>query len=325
MTATATRLPPQVRKQARAAEEGVEALRKQREQPEPPPVETPPAQPEGVTQTPPPEQPAPQIPNEPTVDALKADLATEKQRYKSLQGINQAQARELADVKERLRRLEEKPQPAATPDPERAKKHLSKEERETIGEGTIDVTSRIARGEIEGEVKPLAESVTNLEKRIAEQGHRFFLSTIRAQHREFDEINGVNAPYDSNPDWLLWLGVVDKKTGVSRQDLLTQAVARQNVEQTWAFFEEFMRDTGYKPAEPPSVQAPKLPAPKPAPVAASPTPTSEPKKRTFAHSFVKKFFKDCSLGKFTGTKEERQQLENDIAVAEREGRIDFSR
>lgn len=321
MTATATRLPPQVRKQARAAEEGVEALRKQREQPEPPPVETPPAQPEGVTQTPPPEQPAPQTPNEPTVEALKADLATERQRYKSLQGINQAQARELADVKERLRKLEEKPQPAATQDPERAKKHLTPEERETIGSATIDVQARIARSEVD----PVNEKVADLEQRIQQQGHQYFLSTIRAQHREFDEINGVNAPYDSNPDWLLWLGVVDKKTGMMRQDLLTQAVKRQNVEQTWAFFEEFMRDTGYKPAEPPSVQVPKQPVAKPAPVAASPTPTAEPKKRTFAHSFVKKFFKDCSLGKFNGTKEERQQLENDIAVAEREGRIDFSR
>lgn len=313
--ATETRMPKQVRKAAKAAEEGIVALQKQREAEQTAPIDTTPAQPEGVTQAPPPEQPAPAAPpKNDELDQLKADLAKEKQRNVSLHGVCEVQKREARELKDRIQKLEEKATPA-TPDPERAKKHLTPEERETIGAATIDVTSRIARGEAD----VVDEKVVALEKRINEQGHRYFLSQLSSQHPEFDTIN-------TEPDWLLWLGQEDRKTGAPRQELLDRAVASQSVARTWAFFEEFMRDTGYKPAEPPpSVQPRTTPPPKPAPVAASPTPTAEPKKRTFAQSYVKKFFKDVALGKYSGTKDEQKQIENDIALAERDGRIDYSR
>lgn len=315
--ATETRLPPQVRKQGQAAKDAIADVEKQRAQgsQQTPPVDTPPAQPEGVTQTPPPEQPAPPPPKNDELEQVKADLAKEKQRNVSLHGINEAQKREARELKERIQKLEEKhAQPAAT-DPERGRKYLKPEEREALGEQTIDTTQRIARGEVE----PVADDVKRLEKQIHEQGHRYFLSTLTTKHPEFNTIN-------SDPDWLLWLGQEDRKTGMARQELLDRAVAGQSVERTWAFFEEFIRDTGYKVAEPqPSGQVRTPPAAKPAPSAATPPPPAEPSKQKIAHSRIKKFFKDVANRQYSGTEAERKAFTNEIALAEREGRIDYSR
>lgn len=313
--ATETRLPPQVRKQGQAAKDAIADVEKQRAQgsQQTPPVDTPPAQPEGVTQTPPPEQPAP--PKIEETEQLRKDLEKSEHRFKTLEGINKAQADENRKMRERLAKLEEKPSAPAATDPERGRKYLKPEEREALGEQTIDTTQRIARGEVE----PVADDVKRLEKQIHEQGHRYFLSTLTTKHPEFNTIN-------SDPDWLLWLGQEDRKTGMARQELLDRAVAGQSVERTWAFFEEFIRDTGYKVAEPqPSGPARTPPAAKPAPSAATPPPPAEPSKQKIAHSRIKKFFKDVANRQYSGTEAERKAFTKEIALAEQEGRIDYSR
>lgn len=321
MSTTAVRMPRQVREQAKRADEELKKLSAAQTPPEPTP-EAPPAEPSPTPETSEPAQPAePQAPNqpEPTVESLRSELARAEHRNSTLMGINEAQTRELRQIKERLGKLET-PAPATPPvDPNRAKKHLTDEEKTTLSQETIDTTARIARSEVD----PVVERVNAVESRMNDRLHRLFLSELATKHPESTTLN-------TDPDWLLWLGNVDAKTRVPRQELLDRAVAAQDVEQTWAFFEEFLRDSGKTPAptpSPPVRTTPKAPAPKPAPVAAAPQPTAPAQKRRFNLSYVKKFMKDRAIeaGKGIAMTTELKQIDREIALAEQEGRIDMNR
>lgn len=326
MSTATVRLPRQVRAQAKVADEELTKLREQQAQPEPQPQGVPTAEPTPAPETPPvvqqpePQKPEEAPPQEQTVDVLKADLARSEHRYKTLEGINRAQAQEIKQMKERLQKLETPAPAPAAADPTRAHRHLKPEEVESIGPGTIDLNARIARSEVD----PVAERVDRVETRLNDGLHRLFLRELKATHPESDTLN-------ADPDWLLWLGQVDRKTGIPRQDLLDRAVAAQDVERTWAFFEEFKRESGRTdaPAQPPSTvtTTPKAPAPKPAPVSAQPKPTAEPQKRRFSLSYVKKFMKDRAVeaGRGIAMTTEQRNTMSEIEAAEREGRIDMNR
>lgn len=320
-------LPRQVRKQAEKADEAIKDLRKQAEgvqpAPEPQPVqpvEAPPAEPAPAPETPAPVQPTPPQEPQPADDTVEKRLERAEHRYKTLQGISDAQAREIRELRQKLEApAPARPASAPESDKDRAKKHLKPQEAEQIGDQAIDTTARIARGEVEPEMAALREEIN-------QANHRAFLAEFTYRHPEWEALN-------EEPEWRLWLGQVDPRMGVPRQQLLDQTVARRSVSQTWAWFEEFKRETGRstaKPAQPTTVPAQRQPpAPKPAPSAAAPkAPPADPGKRKFSLSYVKKVMKDFALnqGRLPGyTPEEARNLMKEIEDAEREGRIDLNR
>ena len=305
-------VPRQVQKQAEKADT---ELKKFRDGPTPEPEgKGPKAEPEPAPEKPVPAQPQAPQKTEPTIESLQADLAKEKQRNETLLGINRAQKGEMDQVKDRLKKLEN---PSAPSSP---KKHLKPEEVKAIGEEAVDVTARIARGEVD----PVAENVQRLEAKLNDGLHRMFLRELAAKYP-------ASIPVNSDPDWLLWLGQREPGTRFLRQQFLDECVARQDVDETWAWFEKFLRQSGRESEiaqpEPQAPSQPKAPAPKPAPSAAKPAVTSEPKKRTFSASYVKKFMKDRALavGRGETMSPDQKQTMSEIETAEREGRIDYTK
>jgi hypothetical protein len=136
---------------------------------------------------------------------------------------------------------------------------------------------------------------------------------------------------NSDPLFLEWLAQLDPFSGAARSDLLAQAYERFDAPRVEAFFK------GYRNEH--AVVTPPAAAAAPAPQAASQrtledfVAPGQPKaggstgaqngagKRIWTQAEIKRFYDDCTSGKFKANPDRRKQVEQDIIDAAREGRV----
>lgn len=275
--------PDQVRRQAERATELLDQLHND---PANPPADDPPAEPEVVNApmetpvdppdggTPPPPEPVDPPPAPP---APSKDEASWEHKYKTLQGVLNAESGRWHAEKElleaRLRAAQQAPAatpaPTPAPTPQTDPALITDQDLETYGPDLMDVIGRKATEiaskivakrmeELKPELARTQEQVTNVASQVYKSSEDRFYGELAKAVPDWAEVN-------TDKRWLAWLGEVDPLSGVPRQAYLDNASKTLNHEHAARLFNAFKELAGLtKPAEP-------APAPDPAPKPKAPS------------------------------------------------------
>lgn len=205
---------------------------------------------------------------------------------------------------------------------------LTDQEREEWGPDMLNVVGRKAREELMPVVQPLLEEIRNLKSQVQSQGTYVAKS---ARQSMFDFLD------KELPDWRVinkkiefkhWLGLQEPLSGAKRQDMLNAAFEANQSPRVLAFFQGFLNENPQAPTtgtQQAATPAPKLSldslaAPGRAKTAAAPD-APAPQKPIYTQQDITRFYADSAQGKYKGKEEEKNRIEQDIFLAQSEGRI----
>jgi hypothetical protein len=284
-----------------------------------------------------------QQPNEPVAGGQDETLM---QRYRTLQGMFNAEVPRLQQTNKALQarvdQLEhllstmsaQQPQPKAQPAQQTVSSLITEKDVEEYGD-SIDVMRRAAReeiaalhdeiaqlkgfvGQMQANVVPRVEQVARNQAASAEQQ---FWSELQNRVPNWQTIN-------SNPEFQNWLLQTDPLTGITRQTYLDDAQQALDARRVAAFFLPWMEQAGSQDVRvqsQPQPQAPNRKAELEAQVAPGRPRTVAPslanQAKTYTQTDIKTFYNDIRAGKFKGRDAERAKIESDIFAAQRDGRI----
>tara|TARA_B110000977_G_scaffold20440_2_gene24482 strand:+ start:3160 stop:4161 length:1002 start_codon:yes stop_codon:yes gene_type:complete len=257
---------------------------------------------------------------------------TYAQRWRSLQGVYNAQKRQLDDTTSRLSNMEQlltQMQSAPAAQDQRAS-HVTDKDKTEYGEDMVEFARRVTREE----VVPLAQAVQQLMSRIDQlQGVVPMVQQVANQQAQTTHEKFYGALSARVPDWQAvnenqrfhdWLMSADPLSGLQRQTLLTDAHNSLDLPRVVSIFDTWKRETGVAAA--PAVAAKSSNVSKlerqiaPGRVSGT-TPPSQADKKQWTRQDIAAFFKDKMDGKYKGKEEEARSVESDIFLAQREGRV----
>ena len=244
---------------------------------------------------------------------LAKQLETEKQRSSTFKGrldsqvpTLQAQLKTAADEKAALEaKLNAKVEAGVLTS-------LTDEERRLVGDGLLEVTSKIAREiatqEIDGKLKPLNERT----EVIARQHEAQYFATL-------DELVPNWEIQNDDPEFNDWLKQLDPASQRTRLDLLKRAEAGRQGYRVAEIFRAYNeeREIGARDQPPPA----KQPSIDPRSGGGEQLPAGEPDVKLWKRSEISKFYADRKSGVYRGREAEARKIESDILAASREGRI----
>ncbi len=343
-------LPEQIRKQTEAVQELYKQLNGADNNTggDNPPADGTVTPPEDATPTPPKADSNP-VPNDATpssegehkTDDNNVPDETVLQKYKTLQGMYNAEVPRLhqqnRELVGRLQNLEQliasmsaTPQASATPPS--VEKLVSDKEVEEYGE-SIDVMRKVSREELtpvaqrlakieavlqqlQANVVPQVQAVAQKQQMTSEQKFWSDLATAVPNWRQVND----------NESFQSWLLEADPLTGITRQTYLEDAQRSLDAPRVSNFFRTWLEASGQAAVAQSagSVNAAaseleKQVTPGRSRAAGAPSPTTTAK--TYAPNDIQKFFNDVRAGKYKGREQERDRIERDIFAAQREGRI----
>jgi hypothetical protein len=288
---------------------------------------------------------------------VASELEVEKHRYKVLQGKYNNEVprlqRTVQNLETQIQELRQQTlaqqtllanmsKPAAPAPAPAPTKLVSDEETKEFGSDLIDVIRRAAREEVMAEVGPLIEKRLQPVAQRAEMAHTAAAATSQeVARRSQDDVLALLA--DEVPDWeqvnadeafITWLQQPDAYSGEKRHDLLKRAFIRYDGPRVVAFFKGFLQEhaavtaaPAQQPANPaaspagtPKVQMKDLVAPGTPKQGSAVTPGSQAK-RIWSSPEISQFYRDVSRGVYKGREKEAKQMEADIFLAQREGRV----
>lgn len=281
------------------------------------------------------EDPAPaEAPAQPQDDsrleALEKQAQLWEQRYRSLNGMIESRDRQIESLHHLLANLQET-QKAAQQQPEEPTPSVTKEDVEAFGDDMIDLAKRIAQAEIkqrerafEQRIQELESKLTGVSQQAASSAQDQFLASLRSRVPNLDQINQDSA-------FIAWLS-----QSPARQKTFNEAVQSLDVEGAAWFFETWASANAQPQPQRPA-QAAQAPAQQPsqqtdqrlqrqvAPGKSRSTPTpaqrSEGAKRQWTRSAIVEFYKNLA----SYPQQDRDRIERDIALAQKEGRVDFTK
>ena len=289
--------------------------------------------------------PAPTAETPPAIDEQRqgGDSAPEEtvlQKYKTLQGMYNAEVPRLhqqnRELSQRLQQLEQllatmsaQQKPAEQPQPER---YISDKDIEEYGE-SIDVMRRVTKDEISSVAQRLAfieQQLTQVQTNIVPQvqavaqrqhvsAEQQFWADLAAAVPNFRDVNG-------DADFQTWLLESDPLTGITRQTYLEDAQRGLDARRVASIFRAWVDSTGQATiAQSPSRAANSELEKQVAPGRSRGTGTPAPSQaRTYTPQDIQKFFNDVRAGKYKGREQERDRIERDIFAAQRENRIQMN-
>jgi hypothetical protein len=321
-------IPEQVKKQSEAVQQLYEDLN---------PEEGVEAQPTGEVQADRVEEQATQsAPEEQTVAGTQDDKTLE-QKYKTLQGMYNAEIprlhadkRELAGRVGQLEQLlssapkQQAPQQAA----EVSQTLVTEKDIEDYGD-SIDVMRRVSQEEtnvsnqriayleqtiqqLQSNVMPRVEQLSQQQAQSSEHTFWSELSSVVPNWRDINEI----------PDFQTWLLDIDPLTGISRQTYLEDAQNNFDVRRVASFFSTWGAMNGAPRAQQesarPQSQLEKQIAPGKGKSTGAPAVNGD---QTYTPADIASFYDAIKSGKYKGKDKERARTERDIFAAQRDGRI----
>jgi len=268
----------------------------------------------------------------PATPAGDENNETYAQRWRSLQGVYNAQKRQLDETTHRLSSMEQliaQMQAAPVQDYQRPS-HLTDKDMTEYGEDMIEFARRVTREE----VVPLAQAVQQLMGRIdqlqgvvpvvqqvahqqAQNTHEKFYAALSARVPDWQTVN-------ENAGFHQWLLSADPLSGLQRQTLLTDAHNSLDLPRVVSIFETWKRENGIAPAQKQAAKSSnisKLERQIAPGRATGTTPPTQAEAKQWTRSEIAAFFKDKMDGKFKGREDEAKRLESDIFLAQREGRV----
>lgn len=225
---------------------------------------------------------------------------------------------------------------------------ITDKDKADYGEDLIDVIKRAALEAVMPQLKPLAQTVGQVQARVdntASETERQFLhrmhTTMHAAVPGWDQLN-------QDPNFIAWTKQNDVYSGLNRQDLLQKAWYAGDSNRVAAFFQGYLAEeaatdpaaaearqsalaaaNGHaapppapaaQPQAAPRVTLAQLAAPGRARAAATP-PQGKP---VWTAAGISQFYMDVANGKFRGRDAERNATEADLMAAQREGRIQIN-
>lgn len=278
---------------------------------------------------------------EPPATINKEDYDKLEQRYRTLQGMHNAETSRLrAEMKDALLALNDlenklvEVQNANKPAPAQVK-YVTAEDEVEYGD-TLEMVRRAAReeaenlaakreeillqrmAELEGQVgyvrNTVVPTVEHMTRAQQDQMKAEFWSTIDTQVPNWREINDKQEFKD-------WLTTTDPLLGANKQHFLRQAQEQLDASRVVGFFKEWERISagGQTPAPKNTNQAMLEQMVTPGASKGATVVQSTPK--TWTRAEITDFYKDVQLGKYSDKLEQRKKIEADIFLAQREGRI----
>lgn len=318
------------------------------------PAETPAESTETTAVEAPKETPAEQAPAQSTTPAVATSVETQAtstedengptyaQRWRSLQGTFNAQKRHLEETAQRLANMEQlvaqmQAAPAAPPKQAPRPTHVTEKDVSEYGADMVEFARRVSREEM----APLAQAMQALVSRIdqlqgvvpvvrqvadnqAKTAHDKFYEQLSGRVPDWQKIN-------EEPRFHEWLLSEDPLSGLQRQTLLTDAHTNLNLERVVNFFDQWKREAGIAavPAATNQTQAAQQASNvsklerqiAPGRASAGSTPPAATAKKQWSRPEIAQFFADKMNGRYKGREAEARTLENDIFLAQREGRV----
>lgn len=262
-----------------------------------------------------------------------------RHRFLSMQGrFNQSQKTlgameqqmvELGQELVRTQNMMAQVQPSPAPQPQSQPAHnnlITDEDRANYGDELIDLARRAALSTVTPELEKLRADNAQLTQRVQTTGKRELFAELDRQLPTWRQING-----DRN--FKLWLRLPNVYTGQIRQNMLNAAVNGAQAPKVLALFKDFLSEASAAGQLAPAAQVEQLPAPHvpaldletlAAPGRARPAsgdsqvPAAKP---IYSRAQISKFYDDSRKGLYAGRQAEYDQMQNDLTVAQREGRI----
>lgn len=287
------------------------------------------------------EDAAPPPEPEQTQDGENHDEERLLQKYKTLQGMYNAEVPRLhsqnKEMQQKLQQMEQllaslsEQQKEAQSQPVEAEKLVTEKDIEEYGD-SIDMMRKVTREElssvanriaqlerylqqIQSDVVPQVQAVAQKQASSSEQ---MFWSELTNQVPDWREIN-------DNADFQSWLLEIDPLTGIARQAYLEDAQRSLDARRVATFFHTWSENNGTTDvarseprAKDPAPELEKQIAPGRSKSAGNPNPS---KGKTYTPQDIEKFFNDVRQGKYKGRESERDKIERDIFAAQRENRI----
>lgn len=348
-------IPEAVKRAAAAADAAMKAQNPQ--PPTEPPAPPAPANNETITIAPPPEpqklpgqvpltiepappappQPEPQPQPQPQQQQSVPEPGSWEHRYQSMHGrfreasnqLQQANAR-IEALENMLASMQSAPRaPSAAPQTQTAARLITEKDEQEMGPEMIDLMRRAAREEL-APLLPRVQEIDELKQRITGVTQQTEQTARQRMHSELSQALPNWQEINHDADFHAWLALQDRFAGVTRHKLLRDAYDRNDTARVLAFFQSFVSETAaQRPAAPtvanPPAQQPERPtledlaAPGRARTAASPTAPAE--KQIIRTSDVNAFYAAVRKGAYRGREAEQAQLEAELHLAMREGRI----
>lgn len=310
----------------------------------PPPV-TPPGNP--PPEPPPAPSPAPSPappPSEPTDAEIEAYLAQPSEPGSELARMQHALRSQIGRTKALKRQLDNAGRtvappvvaPLLQPVTDVPDLELPAEAVEVYGADLINIMSQVAnhaaaktRAAVLKEVAPALQSVaTTTIQQLQDNARNVVSQALAPWGRDF-------ASVDEDPNFITWLKLTDRMSGVTRNELFLRAWHAGNADSLTAIMTTYLSEVAAAPQPTPTtpVGAPPAPtgrtvvpletfaAPGRAPNPTPPPSTQGVSKEVYTASAVKNFYEKKRRGEFVGHEAEVAETERLIAEASREGRI----
>lgn len=274
--------------------------------------------------------------NEQSKSDTKNKEETWQQKYKSLQGMYNAdvprlnsQNRELASRISQLEGLlgNMQNQPIQTPSVP-SEPLITEDDVKEYGD-SIDIMRKAAREEVatansrmatlENQIRQLQGVVPQVQQVQAQQkqtNEQAFWASISRAVPNWNEIN-------TNNNFQNWLLETDPLTGITRQTYLEDAQKQLDSGRVINFFKLWQEGNGSQNTAQPNrkVQNSQLEKQVAPGRSRSNGATVSGEPPTYSSDDIKTFFNDVRMGKYKGREDERGRIERDIFAAQREGRI----
>ena len=273
-------------------------------------------------------------PNEQRQVGNKENEETYEKRYKTLQGMYNADTVRLRTENQQLnQRLTQMEQLLSTLSAAPAsssgtvQKLVTDKDVEEYGD-SLEVMRRVTKEEVSAANQRIAElehmvrqmqasvlpRVEQVAQKQAQSSEQLFWSELSANVPEWRDIN-------ADENFLNWLTEVDPLTGATRQVYLEDAQRHLDVPRVVNFFRTWQGMNGRQVAQPPRSAASELDkqvSPGRSRNGGSP---SGNQAKVYGPEDIKKFFDDVRKGVYQGKEAERDRIERDIFAAQRENRI----
>lgn len=283
--------------------------------------------------------PAPANEQKPGADNVPEETIVQK--YKTLQGMYNAEVPRLhhqnKELQQRIQNMEQllasissSSTPASAPATATVDRLVTDKDVEEYGE-SLDVMRKVTREELASvaqriaaietaltqmktQVVPQVQAVAQRQQMTAEQQ---FWADLSAGVPNFKQVN-------DNPDFQTWLIAADPLTGITRQTYLEDAQRALDSRRVVNIFRTWLESTGqaavaHSTGNTPSSELEKQVSPGRSRSTGTPASTNQAK--NYSPQDIQKFFNDVRAGKYKGKEQERARIERDIFSAQREGRI----
>lgn len=275
-------------------------------------------------------QPAPQPTPEPTPTPTPAVDETLEHKFRTLQGMFNAERAQNKVYESKLAALmnqmaamtaQLEKQNSSQPEPPKAPETDPRDSAQ-FGEDLVEMVQRYVTramtalrsdlgttiAEFDKRVKALEAVVNGVSQKTEMSLEQAFYAALEQAVPDWRRINTSDA-------WLRWLEEHDEIYGATRQEALDAAHKALNAKRVIAIFKAFLASAQ---AAKPSLDAQRTPEPR---AAATPAASATPVARTITQKLIKQFYDDLARGKYRGREAEAERLQAEIDKAAMEGRI----